>query len=240
MNRLLVLLFALLLSGCDGDQKQQFVACALEAGQHTSRRDVPANFPPPGSAAVEECMRAHGYELNQDQCPALRDDVIRPDPAALAALGEKLRQAYTDDTEKRLAALAAWRKAEPTCYEPTGWFAKRVLQIQKWRFRSREDAQIELIECAGFQSAMPANLGSAIYEELKRIGTPPVDIQAIPALANAYVSTYTVTKGRGAEVNARWDKGGTAAKKMGEQGDVRGIAKYLKSCTGTFLDAIGG
>jgi len=236
----LVLLFALLLSGCYGNQKQQFVACALEAGRHASRQDVPANFPPPGSDYVEACMRAHGYELNQDQCPTLRDDVIRLDPAAIAALGEKLRKTYTDEIEKRLAALAAWRKAEPTCYEPLGWFGKRVLRIEKWRFRSREDAQIELIECAGFQSAIPASLGGAIYEELKRIGTQPVDIQAIPGLANAYANTYTVTKGRGAEVNARWDKGVTAAKKMGEKGDVRRIAKYLKSCTGTFLDAIGG
>jgi hypothetical protein len=29
-------------------------------------------------------------------------------------------------------------------------------------------------------------------------------------------------------------------KKLGEKGDVRRIAKYLKSCTGTFLAAIGG
>ncbi len=72
----------------------------------------------------------------------------------------------------------------------------------------------------------------------KRIGTQPVDIQAIPRLANAYANTYTVTKGRGAEVQARWDKGVTAAKKMGEKGDVSGIAKYLKSCTGTFNDAL--
>jgi hypothetical protein len=107
-------------------------------------------------------------------------------------------------------------------------------------FRSREDAQIELIECAGFQSAIPGSLSGPIYEELKRIGTQPVDIQAIPLLANAYVNTYTVTKGRGAEVNARWDKGVSAAKKLVEMGDVRRIAKYFKSCTGTFLAAIGG
>jgi hypothetical protein len=132
MKRLLPLLFALLLSGCYWNQKQQFVSCALEAGRHTSRADVPANFPPPGSDYVEACMRAHGYELNQDQCPTLRDDVIRLDPAAIAALGEQLRRAYTEEIEKRLAALAAWRKAEPTCYEPIGWFGKRVLRIEKW------------------------------------------------------------------------------------------------------------
>jgi len=62
----------------------------------------------------------------------LRDDVIRLDPAAIAALGEKLRRAYTEGIEKRLAALAAWRKAEPACYEPIGWFSKRMLRIEKW------------------------------------------------------------------------------------------------------------
>jgi hypothetical protein len=107
-------------------------------------------------------------------------------------------------------------------------------------FRSREDAQIELIECAGFQSAIPQSLLEPIYDELKRIGTQPVDIQAIPGLANAYANTYTVTKGRGAEVNARWDEGVSAAKKLGEKGDVRRIAQYFKSCTGTFLAAIEG
>src|SRR5258707_9584606 len=101
-------------------------------------------------------------------------------------------------------------------------------------FRSREDAQIELIECAGFQSAIPQSLLGPIYDELKRIGTQPVDIQAIPGLANAYANTYTVTKGRGAEVTARWDKGVSAAKELAEKRDVRRIAKYLKSCVGTF------
>jgi hypothetical protein len=131
MKRLVPLLFALLLSGCYWNQKQQLVACALESAQYRSREDVPAGFPP-GAAYAEACMRAHGYELNQDQCPALRDDVIRLDPASIAALGEKLRKAHTEDIERRLAVLAAWRKAEPLCYEPTGWFGKQVLRIEKW------------------------------------------------------------------------------------------------------------
>ena len=77
-----------------------------------------------------------------------------------------------------------------------------------------------------------------VYEELKRIGTQPVDIQAIPTLAGAYENTYTVTKGRGAEVTARWDKGVSAAKKLAEKRDVRRIARYLKSCVGTFSAAL--
>jgi hypothetical protein len=106
-------------------------------------------------------------------------------------------------------------------------------------FRSREAAQIELIECAGFQSAL-LNQDLPIYQELKRIGTQPVEIQAIPLLANAYVNSYSVTKGRGAEVNARWSKGLNAGKKLVEKRDVRRIAKFLKSCVGTFSAAIGG
>jgi hypothetical protein len=105
-------------------------------------------------------------------------------------------------------------------------------------FRSREDAQIELIECAGFQSALLYQ-DLPIFEELKKIGTQPVDIQAIPLLANAYLNTYTVTFGRGAEVSARWDKGVAAGKNLVEKRDTRRIAKYLKSCAGTFFAAIG-
>jgi hypothetical protein len=132
VKRLSPLLFALLLSGCYWNQKQQFVACALEAAQHRSREDVPADFPP-GADYAEACMRVHGYELNQDQCPTLRDDVIiRLDPAGIAALGEKLSKVYTENIEKRLAVLAAWRKVDPTCYEPTGWLGKQVLRIEKW------------------------------------------------------------------------------------------------------------
>jgi hypothetical protein len=52
-------------------------------------------------------------------------------PAGIAALGEKLRKAYTEEIEKRLAVLAAWRKADPVCYEPIGWFGKQVLRIEK-------------------------------------------------------------------------------------------------------------
>jgi hypothetical protein len=131
MKRLLPLLFALLLSGCDWYQTQQFAACAAEA-RNRPRENVPVDFPPPGTEYVEACMRAHGYELDQNQCPRLRDDVIKLDPAGIAALGENLRKSYTEEIERRLAALAAWRKAEPTCYAPTGWFGKRVLRIEKW------------------------------------------------------------------------------------------------------------
>ena len=242
MKRLLPLLFCLLLSGCQWSQKQQFDACALEATRHTARLDADARI---ALAAdyTEACMGAHGYELNPDQCPRmLREDAIeRPDPAALEAMGEKLRTAYTEQIEKRRAALVPWRKAEPTCYEPTGWFGKRVQRIEKRlrtiSFKSKEDAQIELIECAGFQSALFQS-DLPIYEELKRIGTQPADIQAIPTLANAYKTTYTVTFGRGAEVTARWNKGVTAGKDLVEKRAVPRIAKYLKSCVGTFNDAL--
>ena len=69
-------------------------------------------------------------------------------------------------------------------------------------------------------------------------GTEPVNLMAMGTLANAYRNTYTVTFGRGAEVSARWDKGVKAAKKLGEEGNVRRIAKYLISCVGTMNDAL--
>jgi hypothetical protein len=78
-------------------------------------------------------MRAHGYELNQDQCPkVLREGIQRLDPAALEALSKELRRVYLEQIEKQAAGLAAWRKVEPACYEPTGWFGKRVLRTEKW------------------------------------------------------------------------------------------------------------
>ena len=68
---------------------------------------------------------------------------------------------------------------------------------------------------------------------MKKIGTQPVDIQAIPVLANAYTVKFDRT-----EVSARWNKGVTAGKELVEKRDVAGIAKYLKSCVGTFNDAL--
>ena len=63
-------------------------------------------------------------------------------------------------------------------------------------------------------------------------------IVPIPALANAYANTYTAKLGR-TEVSARWNKGVTTGKDLVEKGDVAGITKYLKSCVGTFNDALG-
>ena len=165
----------------------------------------------------------------------LRDDVIRLDPAAIAALGEELRRAYTEGIEKRLAALAAWRKAEPTCYEPIGWFGKQVMRIEKWLVRSvksKKNAQLELIECAAFMS-VPQSLSETIYKELRNIGIEPVEIMPIPALANAYTVKFDRT-----EVSARWNKGLLAGKLLVEKRDVARIAKYLKSCVGTLNDAL--
>jgi hypothetical protein len=129
MKRLLPLLFALLLSGCSWLQEQQVRACGEEAGRNTRRADWPEYFP---ADYVEACMHAHGYELNLDQCPALRDDPNEIGPAGMAALSEQLRKAYTEAMEKRRPALAAWRKLVPACYEPRGWFGKQVLRIEKW------------------------------------------------------------------------------------------------------------
>jgi len=129
MKRLLPLLLALLLSGCYWNQKQQLLACGAEAGRNIRRADMPEYFP---ADYVEACMRAHGYALNLNQCPALRDDPNELNAEGLAALSEKLRKAYTEAMEKHRPALAAWRKLEPTCYEPVGRFGKQVLRIEKW------------------------------------------------------------------------------------------------------------
>src|SRR3954447_18850679 len=93
--------------------------------------------------------------------------------------------------------------------------------------KSKQDAQIELIECAAFQSEIPQSLLETIYKELRNIGIEPVDIQAIPVLANAYANTYTVKIGR-TEVSARWNKGMAAGNELVEKRDAAGIAKYLK------------
>ena len=101
--------------------------------------------------------------------------------------------------------------------------------------KSKQDAQIELIECAAFQSEIPQSLLETIYKELRKIGIEPVAIQPIATLANAYTVKFDRT-----EVSARWNKGVTAGKELVEKRDVAGIAKYLKSCVGTFNDAVRG
>jgi hypothetical protein len=99
--------------------------------------------------------------------------------------------------------------------------------------KSKEDAQIELIECAAFKSEIPQSLLETIYTELRNIGIQPVAIQQIPTLANAFTVKFDRTV-----VSARWNKGVTAGKESVEKRDVAGIAKYLKSCVGTMNDAL--
>jgi hypothetical protein len=101
--------------------------------------------------------------------------------------------------------------------------------------KSKKDAQIELVECAAFQSAIPGSLLEPVYKELRNIGVQPVAIQAIPTLANAYTVKFDRTEG-----SARWSKGAAAGKELVEKRDVAGIAKYLKGCVGTMKDALGG
>ena len=100
--------------------------------------------------------------------------------------------------------------------------------------KSKKDAQIELIECAAFQSEIPQSLMEMVYKELRNIGVEPVEIQAIPTLANAYTAKFDRT-----EVSARWNKGVTAGKGLVEKRDVAAIAKYLKSCVDTLHAALG-
>ena len=99
--------------------------------------------------------------------------------------------------------------------------------------KSEEAAQIELIECAAFQSQIPQSLLEAIYKELRDRGVQPVAIQPIPTLANAYTVKLDRTK-----VTERWNKGAMAGKELSETRDAAGIAKYLKSCVGTLKDAL--
>jgi hypothetical protein len=99
--------------------------------------------------------------------------------------------------------------------------------------KSKAAAQIELIECAGFQSAIRE--WEPIYQELRNRGVQPVAIQPIPILANAYTGKLDRT-----EVNARWNRGETAGKALVEKRDAAGIAKYLKSCVGTLNGALRG
>jgi hypothetical protein len=103
--------------------------------------------------------------------------------------------------------------------------------------KSKEDAQIELIECAGLHTAIPQSFLEPIYTELRSRGVEPVAIQPIRSLAAGFRNTYTV-QGRGAEVNARWDKGVTAGKDLAEKRDAAGIAKYLKGCVASLNAAV--
>jgi len=79
MSRYLILLFALFLAGCYSDQKQQVAACELQANQHARTTDDMEIRARESSEETELCMRAHGYELVEDNCPVNLRTGCRPE-----------------------------------------------------------------------------------------------------------------------------------------------------------------
>src|SRR5262249_14237298 len=90
--------------------------------------------------------------------------------------------------------------------------------------KSKAAAQIELIECAGFQSAIRE--WEPIYQELRNRGVQPVAIQPIPILANAYTGKLDRT-----EVNARWNRGRLPGKHWLKSAMRRGLRNTSKAAS---------
>ena len=132
MSRYLILLFALFLAGCYSDQKQQVAACELQANQHARTNDDMEIRDRKSSEESELCMRAHGYELVEDNCPAnLRTGSIRSDPEAYSKASEADKASMNLEIGKQIARLLDIQKIESECYEPMGWLGKKTLRFER-------------------------------------------------------------------------------------------------------------
>jgi hypothetical protein len=125
MSRFLpLLLLGLLLSGCYSDQKQQLGECDLQA-QQQSKDTVDY---------ISLCMRAHGYEVVQDDCPKeglLRYTLPKVDPEFFSSLSQEQKRSFSIERSKDLEIIERLATLEPACYEPMGWFGKRFLKLEK-------------------------------------------------------------------------------------------------------------
>jgi hypothetical protein len=130
MKQLIPLLLGLLLSGCYSDQKQQLSMCELK--EHARTADQVQDLP--ASDYVALCMRAQGYEIVEDDCPAfMRTNLIpKPDPEFYDSLSENQKNRLNMETGTKIMNMEAMQKIDPACYEPMGWFDKRILRLEKW------------------------------------------------------------------------------------------------------------
>jgi hypothetical protein len=139
MKRFLPLLLSLLLAGCYSDQKQQLSTCQLQAKE---RNQSNANGDSDMAENIELCMRAHGYEIVTNDCPAsvridyenhiFPDSIPKPNPNVYNSLTKEQQDRLNIETGKKIEAIEAMQKIEPACYEPMGWFGKRSLRLKKW------------------------------------------------------------------------------------------------------------
>jgi hypothetical protein len=137
MSRFLPFVLLSLLAGCYSDQKQQLSACQLQAKQQTDAGDgsLPQEVRDRESTEyIELCMRAQGYEFVQDNCPRYIPTNIVPkaDPDYGRSLTEEQQRQHYIEVGIKIIAIAQIQKIEPTCYEPMGWFGKRILRYEKW------------------------------------------------------------------------------------------------------------
>jgi hypothetical protein len=132
MSRYLILLLALFLTGCYSDQKQQVAACELQANQHARTNDDMEIRGRESSEETELCMRAHGYELVEDNCSVnLRTGSIRSDPEAYSKASEADKASMNLEIGKQIARLLDIQKIESECYEPMGWLGKKTLRFER-------------------------------------------------------------------------------------------------------------
>lgn len=134
MLRLFPLVGVLFLAGCYAGQKQQLASCELQA-----KREVQKNSDLPYDVEVSEyivlCMRARGYEFDQDWCPlkVQVNSILKPtDPDYLGSLSEEQKKKHYRRIGEMIILIERMQKGEPACYEPMGWVGKQLLAFEKW------------------------------------------------------------------------------------------------------------
>jgi hypothetical protein len=112
--------------------KQQVAACELQANQHARTNDDIEIRDRELSEETELCMRAHGYELVEDNCPFnLRTGQIRSDPEAYSKASEADKARMNLEIGNQITRLLDIQKIVPECYEPMGWLGKKTLRFER-------------------------------------------------------------------------------------------------------------
>ena len=135
MRWLALLPISFLLTGCYSDQKQQVSSCELEAKQHVAIDEPLEIQDNESSEYIELCMQAHGYEVVEDDCPRPLqsfNSIPKVDPDFYRSLGKEQKDNLNVETGKKIMAIEELQKIQPACYEPMGWFSKKLLRFERY------------------------------------------------------------------------------------------------------------
>jgi hypothetical protein len=78
------------------------------------------------------CMRAQGYEFFDDHCPDQSYLIPKLDPDYLKSLSEEQQDRLHIERGGKMIAADRQQRSDPACYEPMGWFGKKVLRFERY------------------------------------------------------------------------------------------------------------